>query len=351
MSSNSFGSHITITTYGESHGRSIGVILDGVEAGIPIDLDRVQHELDRRRPGQSSMTTARNESDTVSVESGIFEGRTLGTPIAMIIQNSDQHSSDYRAIADVQRPGHADRGYDEKYGFRDHRGGGRSSGRETAARVAAGAIARQLLERTGITITAYTIEAAGIPCTRIAIDEIEQNSLRAPDNEAASRMEQQVLAAVAQGDSCGGIVECVCEQVPAGLGDPVFKKLDALLSQAVMSIGAVKGIEFGEGFRAARLLGSQNNDTYSEQGWTNHAGGVLGGISTGQPIIFRCAVKPTPSISRTQRTRTASGEVRDIEIHGRHDPCICPRIVPVIEAMAALTILDAWYLQFGRIEP
>ena len=348
MSSNTFGSIVTITTFGESHGKAIGVILDGIEAGFPVDVEAIQHELDRRRPGQSSVTTPRKESDTVQVLSGLYEGMTLGTPVAMVIQNADQHSRDYSNLKDLFRPGHADYTYQEKYGIRDHRGGGRSSGRETAARVAAGALARQVLSSKGIEITAYTKEAAGIACSSIDYSIIEQNILRAPDLDAAAQMLVRMEDIIDRGDSCGGIVECVISGVPAGLGDPMFKKLDALLSLAVVSIGAVKGIEFGLGFKAAGLTGSQNNDSFDGEHWGNNAGGILGGISTGEEIIFRCPVKPTPSISIEQQTMNSDGEVELIQIKGRHDPCICPRIVPVIESMAALTLLDAYYAQFGR---
>lgn len=349
MSSNSFGNHVTITTFGESHGKAIGVVLDGIEAGIPIDIRRIQEDLDRRRPGQSDVTTSRRESDRVELLSGLYEGKSLGTPIAMLIYNSDQHSSDYADLKEVYRPGHADFTYDAKYGFRDHRGGGRSSGRETAARVAAGSIAKQLLALKGITITAYTIEAAGIVCESVHLDQIETNVLRAPDNETARRMKERIDEIIQQGDSIGGIVECICDNVPPGLGDPVFRKLDAVIAQGAISIGAIKGIEFGNGFAAARLKGSENNDCYDGESWSNNAGGILGGISTGEQIRFRCAVKPTPSISRAQHTMDKSGKSVMIEIHGRHDPCICPRVVPVIEAMTALTLLDAYYMQFGRI--
>ncbi len=349
MSSNSFGTRVTITTFGESHGKAIGVILDGIEAGISIDTDLIQYELDRRKPGQSSITTPRKETDTVQILSGIFENKTIGTPITMIINNDDHHSADYSAIKDIFRPGHADFTYQKKYGIRDHRGGGRSSGRETAARVAAGAIAKQLLNHMGISITAYTKEAAGITCNTFDLDAIEKNSLRAPDPQAADKMLERIHEIIADGDSCGGIVECICSNVPIGLGEPMFDKLDAMLAHAIISIGAVKGIEFGTGFASANSLGSQNNDSYDGERWTNHAGGILGGISSGEQIIFRCPIKPTPSIAKKQQTMNAQGNLDSIEIIGRHDPCICPRIIPVIEAMTALTLLDAYYAQFGKI--
>lgn len=349
MGSNSFGKMVTMTTFGESHGTGIGVIVDGLEAGIPIDPVKIQSELDRRRPGQSSVTTPRKEPDEIEVLSGLFEGKSTGTPIAMFIRNTNQHSGDYQEIARIYRPGHADRSYDLKYGIRDYRGGGRSSGRETAARVAAGAVAKQALEHLGMEISAYTLEAAGVRCKDIDLSVIEKNSMRAPDLCAAEEMLERIKVAVSEQDSCGGIVECQCTNIPAGLGDPIFSKLDANLAAAVMSLGSVKGIEFGDGFAAAAMRGSEHNDQFLEGSWTNHAGGVLGGISNGLPIVFRCAVKPTPSISRVQKTLDVDGSAVTVNVKGRHDPCICPRIVPVIEAMTALTLLDAYYMQFGHI--
>ncbi|MGM0431207.1 MAG: chorismate synthase [Spirochaetota bacterium] len=349
MTGSTFGRMITITTFGESHGVAIGVVIDGIQAGFPLDLGLIQKEMDRRKPGQSKVTTSRGESDTVQILSGLFEGKTTGTPLAILIPNSDQHSSDYDNLRDVYRPGHADFTYDQKYGFRDHRGGGRSSGRETAARTAAGAVAKQILNTIGITVTAYTLEAAGIACEHIDYQTIDSNVMRAPDREAAKRMEEAVQSASEQGDSVGGIVECIATGVPAGLGDPVFEKLDARISHGIVSLGAVKGIEFGIGFRAARLRGSEHNDQFIDNAWTNHAGGILGGISTGEDILFRCVIKPTASISKAQKALNIHNEPVDLEIAGRHDPCICPRIVPVIESMTALTLLDAYYAQFGRI--
>ena len=346
MSRNTFGICFKVTTFGESHGPALGCVIDGVPAGLPVDAAAIQRELDRRRPGQSEVTTARRESDTAEILSGVFEGVATGTPLAILIRNCDQRSRDYGALAEVFRPGHADYGYFMKYGRRDYRGGGRSSGRETAARVAAGAVARQLLATLGVKITAYALEIAGIRCRSFDREEIERNPLRSPDADAAREQLAAVRAAWNSGDSTGGVVECVAEGLPAGWGEPVFDKLDARLAQAMFSLGAVKGVEFGDGFEAARRLGSENNDAMTAGGFlTNHAGGVLGGISTGQPLVFRIAVKPTPSISREQNTVDQSGGSRVIAIAGRHDPCIVPRIVPVVEAMTALVLADLALLQ------
>jgi chorismate synthase len=349
MGGSTFGRIVTLTTFGESHGKAVGVILEGIQSGFPIDQAQIQHELDRRKPGQSSVTTSRKESDTVDILSGVFEGKTLGTPIMMMVPNADQHSSDYQNIKESYRPGHADYTYDLKYGLRDYRGGGRSSGRETTGRTAAGAIAKQLLARVGIKITAYTLEAGGITSRTIDFDQIEKNIMRCPDASAARKMVERVEACAEAGESIGGIVECRVEHMVPGLGEPVFDKLDALLARAILSIGAVKGFEIGEGFKAAGMTGSEHNDQYIDGQWTNHAGGINGGISSGEDIIFRCAVKPTPSIAQLQKTLNSSGEAADITIEGRHDPCICPRIIPVVEAMTALTLLDAYYLQYGKV--
>jgi chorismate synthase len=347
MAGNTFGEKFRITTFGESHGRALGVVMDGVRPGLRVDVTAIQKELDRRRPGQSRVTTARSEEDRVEILSGVFEGKTTGTPLCMIIWNKDQRPADYRRISSVFRPGHAGYTYLAKYGVSDYRGGGRASGRETAARVAAGAFARTLLERRGITVRAYTREAAGVVAAGTDFDEIDRNPLRAPDAAAARRMERRVLAAKAEGDSVGGIVEIVVQNAPAGLGEPVFDKLEADLAKALMSIGAVKGVEVGNGFAAARRRGSANNDPiyYDRRARrvrtrTNNAGGIAGGISNGEEIVLRIAVKPTSSIAKRQETVTTSGRKAAIAIEGRHDPCICPRIVPVAEAMVALVILD-----------
>jgi chorismate synthase len=347
MAGNRFGRVVRISTFGESHGKAIGVVLDGVRPGMRIDTAFIQRQLDRRRPGQSRVTTARDEADTVEILSGVFRGRTTGTPLCMVVWNRDQRPGAYTAIRRLFRPGHAGYTYLAKYGISDYRGGGRSSGRETAARVAAGAVAQQALLRQGITIRAYTLEAGGIRARTVRFSEIEKNPLRCPDPVAAKRMERKVLQAKKAGDSVGGIVEIVVKHPPAGLGEPVFDKLEADLAAALMSIGAVKGVEIGNGFAAARLRGSENNDaiyrdrrTGRVRTRTNNAGGIAGGISNGEDIVLRIAVKPTSSIAISQETVTTSGRRARIAVEGRHDPCICPRIVPVAEAMVALTLLD-----------
>ena len=342
MSGNSFGTLFKITTFGESHGPALGVVVDGVPPGLELDETDIQRELDRRRPGQSKVSTARNEADKAEVLSGVFEGRTTGTALAILIRNTDQHSKDYSALARTFRPGHADFGYTAKYGFRDCRGGGRSSGRETAARVAAGAVAKKYLSTLGITARACAQEIAGIVSPMTAWEEVENNPVRAMDPDAAKKMEEAILSAREKGDSCGGIVYCEITGVPAGLGEPVFDKLDALLAHAMLSLGAVKGIEFGDGFDAARQRGSTHNDAPLGGGnWSgNRSGGILGGISNGNVITFRLAVKPTPSISLPQQTVDDEGRPVTLSITGRHDPCIVPRLVPVVEAMAALVIAD-----------
>ncbi len=339
---NSFGEQFRVTTFGESHGPALGAIVDGVPAGLELDEAYIQKALDRRKPGQSVFTTPRKEADAVEILSGVFEGRTTGTPVALLIRNQDQRSRDYGDLAEVFRPGHADYGFFRKYGIRDYRGGGRSSGRETAARVAAGAIAAKYLqEKYGIVIRAWTEAVAGISGKKTDFDFIEKNALRAADPDRYPAMEEAVRNAIAELDSVGGIVSCVIEGVPAGLGEPVFDKLDALLAHAMLSLGAVKGIEFGDGFAAAGLRGSVNNDKMSPEGFlSNHAGGILGGISTGAPITFRIAVKPTPSIRQEQQTVDQENNPRTVTVQGRHDPCICPRIVPVVEAMASLVLAD-----------
>ncbi len=347
MAGNTFGTHLRITTFGESHGRAIGVVLDGVKPGLPIDTVYIQRELDRRRPGQSKVTTARKEADQVEILSGVFEGKTTGTPICMVIWNKDQQPKAYEKIKDMFRPGHAGFTYLAKYGVSDYRGGGRSSGRETAARVAAGAFAKFLLEKRGIRIYAYTSEVAGIKAKVIKVSEIERNPLRCPDPEATKKMERKVLRMKKEGDSVGGIVEVIVKNPPVGLGEPVFDKLEADLAKALMSIGAIKGFEIGNGFAAARLKGSENNDPmYFDKRAkrvrtrTNNAGGIAGGISNGEDIVVRIAVKPPSSIIKKQETVTTEGKRATISVEGRHDPCICPRVVPVAESMVALTLLD-----------
>jgi len=334
-----------MVSFGESHGRAIGVVLDGVRPGMPIDLEEVQKELDRRRPGQSAVTTPRKEEDRVEVLSGVFEGKTTGTPICMVVWNKDQRPEAYTPIKNLFRPGHAGHTYFAKYGIADYRGGGRSSGRETIARVAAGAVAKQILRGYGVRVVGYTQEVAGIRARTVDEREIERNPLRCPDPEAAKEMEAAVLKAREEGDSVGGIVEVVVKGPPQGLGEPVFDKLEADLAKALMSIGAVKGFEVGNGFAAARLRGSENNDAlYAEGGRvrsrTNNAGGISGGISNGEDIVVRIAVKPTSSIRKQQETVTTDGSAAVISVEGRHDPCICPRVVPVAESMVALTLVD-----------
>ncbi|MDD5728284.1 MAG: chorismate synthase [Victivallales bacterium] len=341
MSGSTYGKIFTVTTFGESHGRAVGVIVDGVTPDVEICEADIQKELDRRRPGQSSVTTARKESDTVHILSGIFEGRTTGTPLAMLIYNEDQRSQDYGNIKDLFRPGHADYTYNAKYGIRDYRGGGRASGRETAARVAAGALARKLLAVQGISIVAYTIGIGGVRAEKYCPETIEWNAVRSADPEAAGKMLAAVHQAAAAGNSIGGIVECRITGVPAGIGEPVFDKLDAELAKAALSIGGVKGIEFGAGFAAGTMTGIEHNDAMNKDGFmTNNAGGIIGGIANGNEIIFRIAVKPTSSVASPQNTVDVNGNERICETHGRHDPCLCPRIVPVLEAMSAIVLVD-----------
>jgi len=341
MAGNSFGSIYRITTFGESHGGGVGVIVDGCPPGIEITEAEIQKELNRRKPGQSDITTPRKEADLIHILSGVFEGKTTGTPISMVLYNENTKSEDYNNIKDAYRPGHADWSYQQKYGIRDWRGSGRASGRETAGRVAAGAIARKFLEAQGVNFTAYTLEAGGIRCNEYDPSVIESNPLRACDMKAAAEMEKLVIKLKDAGDSTGGIVECRVEGVPAGLGEPVFDKIEADLAKGMLSLGAIRGFEIGDGFAVVSRRGSENNDWRDENGFiSNHAGGTLGGITTGQPIIFRVAVKPTASISVPQKAVNKAGEAITIETHGRHDPIICPRMVPVVESMAALVIMD-----------
>jgi len=350
LSGNVFGRAFRIATYGESHGAAVGVVIDGCPAGIELSEEDVQRELDRRRPGQSKVTTERAEEDRVSILSGVFEGRTLGTPIAMLVRNRDVEPEAYLELKNKPRPSHADYTYHAKYGARDWRGGGRASGRETLARVAGGAVAKRLLEREGIKVLGHTVEVAGIRSRELSFQEIEANSetnpVRCADREAAKKMEEAILKAREEGDSVGGVVEVIALNVPPGLGEPVFDKLDADLAKALMSIGAVKGVEVGAGFEAARRRGSENNDEFAVREGrivtlTNNSGGIQGGISNGMPIVVRAAVKPTSSIAREQRTVDLSTlEETTITVRGRHDPCIVPRVLPVCEAMVALVLAD-----------
>jgi chorismate synthase len=346
VAANTMGELFRVTTFGESHGPGIGVVVDGVPAGFKVDTDAIQAQLRRRRPGQSELVSPRDEADTLEILGGLFEGRTTGAPVAMWIRNRDVRSSDYESIKDRFRPGHADYTWYRKHGARDWRGGGRTSGRETAARVAAGALARQLLAPVGVSIVGHVIRI-GNACAKVFDpDAIERNPLRCADAHAAQEMAAIVAEARASGDSVGGVIEVVAKGVPVGWGDPVFDKLDARIGAGMLSIGAVKGVEIGDGFDLARMRGSEANDPILPGGFgSNHMGGLLGGISTGAPIVVRIAVKPTPSISRPQRTVDVHGRGATIEVPGRHDPCICPRLVPVAESMLALVLCDAWLRQ------
>lgn len=368
MAGNTFGTVFRITTFGESHGQALGVVIDGCPAGIPIKQEEIQAELNRRRPGHSGnkefnpAVTSRSEADTAEIMSGVFEGVSIGSPITLLIHNTNQHSKDYSALAKTFRPGHADYTYYKKYGTYDYRGGGRSSGRETAARVAAGAVAQAVLKAycpdTHIEIIAHTVEACGIKATPLPLEQItkaciEENAMRCADKKSADEMLKTITELRKTGDSGGGIIECIVKGVPAGWGEPVFDKLEAELAKAIMSIGAVKGIEFGSGFASAGIKGSEQNDSMLTPNGndvhfkTNNAGGILGGISTGNTILFRFAVKPVPSIFLKQQTLSVTinngnntYENTDICIEGRHDVCLCPRIVPVAEAMVAVTLTD-----------
>jgi chorismate synthase len=361
LSGNTFGKIFRATTYGESHGQVIGVVVDGIPAGMPLSEADIQRELDRRRPGQSLVTTQRAERDRVEILSGIFDGKTTGAPINMVIKNLDVDSRSYETIKTKPRPGHADLAYWLKFGHVDHRGGGRAAARETIGRVAAGAIAKKLLSEKGIEILGHTKEAAGVAVGReISPDKIrenvEKNPMRCADPKVAKEMEKRVLEASADGDSTGGIVEVIALNVPAGLGEPVFDKLDAEIAHALMSIGSVKGVEIGVGFEAARMRGSKVNDPLvirkgKIMSTTNNAGGILGGISTGMPIITRIAVKPTPSIMKAQRTiDVARMEEVELKLEGRFDPNICPRIVPIAESMLAIVLVDQMF-RAGKINP
>jgi chorismate synthase len=350
MPANSIGRVFTVTSFGESHGNAIGVVLDGVPPGITLHVSDIQKELDRRRPGQSKISTQRQEADRVEVLSGVFENLTTGSPIALFVRNSDTRSQDYESFKHLYRPGHADYTYEQKYGIRDWRGGGRASGRETVARVAAGAVAKKILMIEKITVTGFTIEIAGIKAEKMDYQNIEKNDVRTPDAGKAKQMVRAIDEARQGGDSVGGVVQAVVQGCTPGLGDPVFDKLDALLSHAVMSIGGVKGIEFGCGFSCSQMRGSMYNDPFYKEGErirtkTNNCGGILGGVSTGEDIILRAAVRPPASISVSQDTVNIHGEESRIEVKGRHDPCIVPRVVPVIEAMVAITILDCLLFQ------
>ena len=352
MAGSTYGTLFKITTWGESHGKGVGVVVDGCPAGLSLSEEDIQIYLNRRKPGQSKFTTPRKEDDAVEILSGVFEGKTTGTPISMVVYNKNQKSKDYSEIASYYRPGHADYCFDSKYGFRDYRGGGRSSGRETIGRVAAGAIAARLLNSLGIEITTYTrsIGPVSIDVSRFDESEIYNNSLYMPDSVAAAKAEEYLEQCLKDQNSAGGVAECVIKGVPVGLGDPVFEKIDANLAKAIMSIGAVKGFEIGDGFSVATSTGLTNNDAFciSDNGSvskkSNHSGGTLGGMTDGSDIVFRAAIKPTPSIAATQSTVNKDGENININIKGRHDPIIVPRAVVVVESMAALVIADALLL-------
>ena len=348
MNKSSFGNHFTVTTWGESHGKALGAVVDGCPAGLSLNEEDIQKFLDRRKPGQSRYTTTRKEGDLVEILSGVFEGKTTGTPISLIVRNTDQRSRDYGNIAYTYRPGHADFTFDAKYGFRDYRGGGRSSGRETIGRVAAGAIAAKILETLGISFYTYTKSIGSVKIESFDAEEISKNAFYMPDAKAAEAAGAYLEECMKNQDSAGGIIECRIKNVPAGLGNPVFEKLDAVLAEAVMSIGAVKAVEIGDGIQVSAMKGSEDNDGFHmENGQitknSNHAGGIMGGMSDGSEIILRAAIKPTPSISQPQNTVTDSGEETSLEIHGRHDPVNVPRAVVVVESMCALAIVDALF--------
>lgn len=345
MAGNSFGQLFRITTWGESHGKGIGVVIDGCPAGLPLNEKDIQKELERRRTGQSKVTTTRREPDQIRIMSGVFAGKTTGTPISLLVENEDADSSKYDLIKDLYRPGHADFTYDMKYGFRDHRGGGRSSARETVGRVAAGAIAKKILAKHKVKVFAYTKQIGDLIAKKMDYSEIEKNIVRCPDKKIAEKMVSAILRVRKQGDSLGGIIEVVAQGVPAGWGEPVFDRLDADLAKALMCLPAVKGVEVGIGFEAARLKGSQCNDIFISKGKkiitkTNNAGGILGGISNGNDIVLRMVVKPTSSINKVQDTVTTTGKKAKIRVEGRHDPCVAPRAVPMAETMVALVLVD-----------
>ncbi len=346
---NSFGKLFKITTFGESHGLALGVIIEGCPAGLKIDEEKIRLEMQRRKPGQSKITTQRKEEDEIQILSGVFEGQTTGTPIGIVIPNSDQKSKDYSHISDKFRPSHADYTYFEKYGIRDYRGGGRSSARETAARVAAGAVAKQLLETKGVTVQAFVSQVGELTLEKsyqeLDLSKAEDNIIRCPDPETAERMIELIDSVRLERDTIGGVVTCVIKNTPVGIGEPVFDRLHAELGKAMLSINAVKGFEYGSGFEGVKMRGSQHNDTFVKEGekihtLTNHSGGIQGGISNGEDIYFRVAFKPVATIMQDQESLNESGESVIVSGKGRHDPCVVPRAVPIVEAMAALVIAD-----------
>lgn len=353
MTMNTIGRIFKVTTFGESHGVAIGGVIDGMPAGIEIDLDRVQHELNRRRPGQSAIVTPRDEKDQVKILSGVFEGKTTGTPIGFIVENANQHSSDYENIRNTFRPSHADYTYTSKYGIRDHRGGGRSSARETISRVVAGAFARQALEQIGVKIYAYTSQVGNIALdndyTKYNSEFIESNDVRCPDPEIAAKMHNLIAEVKADGDTIGGVITGVIKGSPVGLGDPAFGKLHARLGEAMLSINAAKGFEYGMGFAGVGCRGSEMidlfvNDNGAIRTTTNHSGGIQGGISNGEDIYFRVAFKPVATLLKEVETIDKNGNPTILNAKGRHDPCVLPRAVPIVEAMAAIVMLDAYLL-------
>lgn len=345
MSGNTFGRVFRLTTYGESHGPGLGGVVDGCPAGVPLSEAFIQEELDRRKPGQGPASTARREADQVRLLSGVFEGATTGAPIAFHVENADHRSRDYDQVKAMFRPGHADYSWQMKYGVRDYRGGGRSSARETLSRVAGGAVAKAFLEPRGVRVRAYTLELGGVRAAVLDPEGAQDRPFGSPDPGVVEAWTERVKAAKGEGDSLGGVVEVQVLGVPAGLGEPVFDKLDARLAYAFMGVGAVKAVEIGAGVEAARLTGSQNNDQMTPEGFlSNHAGGVLGGVSSGQPLVIRAAIKPIPSIAREQRTLTVDGQAASIVVGGRHDVSAIPRVNPVLKAMTMLVLADLWLL-------
>lgn len=353
MSANSFGNFYKLTSFGESHGKAVGGVIEGIMPGLDIDMDFLQAEMNRRRPGQSSITTPRDEKDQVEILSGLFNGKATGTPMGFLVWNGDQRSDDYSNIKDVFRPSHADYTYLTKYGIRDHRGGGRSSARETISRVFAGAVAKLILRREGITVQAYTSQVGQIKCekhyTQMDLGKTDDNIVRCPDEATAVRMIDHIDQVRQEKDSVGGVITCVIKNAPAGLGEPVFDKLHASLAHAMMGINAVKGFEYGSGFGAAQMRGTQHNDEFFMDGdrvrtRTNLSGGVQGGISNGEDIYFNVAFKPIATILKEQKTVNSDGEEVNTTVKGRHDPCVLPRAVPIVEAMAAMVMVDHWYM-------
>lgn len=353
---NTFGKLFTLTTFGESHGEAVGGIVDGMPAGIDIDMEFIQSELDRRRPGQSRITTSRNEADRMELLSGVFEGKSTGCPIGFIVRNANQHSSDYDNMRDLFRPSHADYTYYNKYGTRDHRGGGRTSARITISRVVGGALAKLVLRQLGISIQAYTSQVGTIALDRdyrkYDLSLTETNAVRCPDQEKARQMEALITEVKGEGDTIGGVITCVVKGCPVGLGEPEFDKLHAQLGSAMLGINAVKGFEYGEGFDGVTARGSEQNDVFVNDNGrittlTNHSGGIQGGLSNGQDIYFRVAFKPVATLLREQQTVDKHGNATTLKAKGRHDPCVLPRAVPIVEAMAAMVILDNYFLNFG----